>query len=266
MRNDLYLGQDMVAAEMLDTGHGRACVFTRSSPDKNTGNEDAVGVISCGESGVVIIVADGLGGLPAGQQASVEAVKQLSAVLNERASCETPLREAILNGIEESNTAIIAQGMGAATTLAVVEIEGRELRSYHAGDSVILVTGQRGKIKYQSISHSPVGYAVEAGLVQENDAIYHEDRHLVSNMIGTSDMRVEIGPRLTLAMKDTVVVASDGLFDNLQIEEIVDTVRAGRLDRAAARLVAHCQERMRAPSDGTPHKPDDLSFVLFRLG
>ena len=103
-----------------------------------------------------------------------------------------------------------------------------------------------------------------AGLVHTDDAICHEDRHLISNMIGSGDMRVEIGPRLRLASRDTVVVASDGLFDNLQVQEIVEIIRRGPLLRAATELVRQCRDRMQKFSEHRPHKPDDLSFILFR--
>ena len=52
---------------------------------------------------------------------------------------------------------------------------------------------------------------------------------MLFNVIGSSDMRVEVGPALQLAARDTVLLASDGLFDNLYIDEIVDTIRRGPL-------------------------------------
>lgn len=260
----LYLATDLEDVQTCRIAAGTACLYTHRAPDKDGDNEDSAALIPCGEQAAVLAVADGLGGLPAGKQASERALRELSAAVSASCGNHTALREAILDGIEQGNSRVIGLGLGAATTIAVVEIDGREVRSYHAGDSMILVTGQRGRIKYQTISHSPVAYAVEAGLVHTDDAIYHEDRHLISNMIGSGDMRLEIGPRLRLAARDTVVVASDGLFDNLQVQEIVDLVRSGPLPRAAARLAAKCRARMLEFSDQRPHKPDDLSFILYR--
>ena len=79
-------------------------------------------------------------------------------------------------------------------------------------------------------------------------------------------MRVEIGPRIQLAARDTVVIASDGLFDNLQVDEIINIVRTGPLPLAAENLVAICRTRMTQFSEVRPHKPDDLGFILFRPG
>lgn len=98
---------------------------------------------------------------------------------------------------------------------------------------MILVTGQKGKIKLHTISHSPVGYVVHAGLLDETEAMHHEDRHLVSNIIGSKDMHIEVGSTAELVPRDTLVMASDGLFDNLHLEEIAEYTKQGKLPAAA---------------------------------
>ncbi len=60
------------------------------------------------------------------------------------------------------------------------------LRPYHVGDSTNLLTGQRGKLEFAMISHSPTGYAMEAGVLGEEEALVHEDRHDVSNLLGAA--------------------------------------------------------------------------------
>jgi len=134
------------------------------------------------------------------------------------------------------------------------------------GDSDILLFGQRGRVHHQSVSHGPTGFAVEAGVLEPDAAVMHGERHLVSNMVGSRDMRIELGPTLTLAARDTLLLASDGLTDNLYVEEIVGLARRGPLARAAGTLFERAGERMRNPEPGQPSKPDDLSLVLFRRG
>jgi serine/threonine protein phosphatase PrpC len=138
------------------------------------------------------------------------------------------------------------------------------MRSYHVGDSLIMLVGQRGKLKFQSVSHSPVGYAVEAGLMDETEAIHHEERNVVSNIIGTPDMRIDVGPAIKLAPKDTLLLASDGLPDNLYVDEIVSRIKAGPLLGAAEALVEDCRGRMQYSQQQRPNHPDDLSVILYR--
>src|SRR5690606_80385 len=113
-----------------------------------------------------------------------------------------------------------------------------------------------------TVSHSPVGYALEAGVLTEQEAMLHDARHLVSNALGFDPLRVEVGAPMRLADRDTVVVGSDGLFDNLRIEEIVEIVRRGSLRTVAAELRDAVARRM--AGDTAPAKPDDCAFVLYR--
>jgi serine/threonine protein phosphatase PrpC len=241
---------------------GTCAVYSHSAPDKENPNEDALALIPCGDDGAVLVVADGLGGGRAGKEASRLAVETLKDAVS--AATVDNLREAILGGIDSANQAILDLALGAATTIAVAEIQGTTMRSYYVGDSMILVCGQRGRVKFQSVAHSPVGYAVEAGLMDESEAVHHEDRHIVSNVVGTPDMRIEMGPPIDLAVHDTVVLSSDGLSDNLYNEEIVEHVRKGPLSRVAADLVGVVHRRMTNPDSDRPHKPDDLTYIVFR--
>lgn len=101
-------------------------------------------------------------------------------------------------------------------------------------------------------------------MLTEKEAMHHEDRHLVSNVVGIADMRIDIGPVLPLDPRDTLLLATDGLSDNLGIDEIVEIVRRGPLSRAAAALMAEARRRMQEPRERRPSKPDDATLVLFR--
>lgn len=264
---------------------GVAGVFSTRSPAKETPNEDAAAVIPAGD-GVVLAVADGVGGSQAGERASRITLEALKAAVDEALLPHDPLsvvivaeapppefngtahsptlRTAILNGLERANEEILALPAGAATTVAVAEITGNSVRTYHVGDSMILLVGGRGKIKAQTIAHSPVGYGIEAGLLDETEAMHHEDRHIVSNFVGCPEMRIEIGPSRELSARDTLLIASDGLADNLHTEEIVERIRSGPLKRGMRALADDALARMSAPAEGQPSKPDDLTFVVYR--
>lgn len=265
-RVELYLGEPEVVNADYDLPHGIVCVRSLRSPDKSTPNEDAAAVIQIGADSLVLAVADGVGGTPAGREASNATLQTLCRVLGEpRAMEPSPLRPVILDAMEEANKAVLDLARGAATTLVVAELVARRLRSYHVGDSELLTVGQRGRVKARVVPHSPTGFAVEAGLLDEDEAVRHDQRHVLFNVLGTPDMRVEVGPPLELAVYDTVLLASDGLFDNLYFDEIVDLIRIGPLPGAADRLVAKARERMAGDSgNGRPCKPDDLTIVLFR--
>ncbi len=261
----LFIDSDMESVETFAIGSGDAAVIATRCPGRDGPNQDASALIAVSDNHCVLVIADGFGGHPAGAQAAEIAVRQI-----ERFVCGSPpdsdnLRSAIVDGFEHADAAVREMGVGAGTTLAVADIEGNLVRSYHVGDSAIVVTGQRGLIKMRSVAHSPVGYAVESGLIDEEEAMNHEDRHVVSNMVGSAEMRIEIGPSLELAPRDTVLLASDGLWDNMMFDDVVERIRKGPVGKSLITIAGDCRSRMARPVEGLPSKPDDLAIIAFRL-
>lgn len=262
---------------------GEAVAYSHVGPAKQTGCEDSWLAQPVAAGGGVLAVADGLGGHRGGRMASQLIVATLEKSLqpadglqlltpngqaakrNRRRSRKADFRVPILESIEATNQELLRGASGAGTTLALVEIQRTQLHSYHVGDSEILVVGQRGRVKHQTISHSPVGYALQAGKLTEREALEHDDRHIVSNVLGIAEMRVEIGPPIELAPRDTVLIGSDGLFDNLWRQEIIDIIRKGPLDSAVMELAERATRRMLYPEPDQPSKADDLTIVAFRL-
>ena len=257
-----YKDCNMATSDCRSSGFGSFAVFSSRSPEKTSINEDSAAVIRLDDETAVLMVADGVGGLPGGSQASALVIDLLLDASRKTLADHTDLRDVILSAIEEANQRIVNYANGSATTLAVVEIHGNAIRTYHVGDSMIMVVGQRGKLKMETISHSPVGYAVGAGMLSAEEAIVHDDLHIVSNVVGSQEMHISMGIPFRLANRDTLLIATDGLFDNIPRDEIIDLIRAGPLPDCANRLAGYARKRM---DDGiAPFKPDDLTFILYR--
>ena len=259
----LYLGDDNLLVGQHEFACGEVVVYSSRSPGKATPNEDAAAVIPLADGSGVLAVADGVGGLRGGREAAGIAVKRLVESIQAPVNSQELLRTRILNAIESANEDVLALGVGAGATLAVAEICDGMVRSYHVGDAAVMLVGQRGKIKFMTVPHSPIGLAVQAGFLDEEEAIRHEDRHLVFNMIGAIDMHIDVGPPIPVAARDRVLVASDGLFDNLSLDEIVARVRKGPLEKVLENLSADALVRMTGAHPEHPSKPDDLTFVAF---
>lgn len=255
-------GAALEEPRLVDLPEGTAAVFTAPAPDRGDGaNQDAIAVIP-GDGLALLAVADGLGGHRGGHEASKLLVTELHDAV--RGADAEQVRAAILGALEDVDRALATDPAAGSSTVVVVEVTRSSVRSYHVGDAGALVVGQRGRLKLRTMDHSPVGYAVAAGLLDEKEAMHHDDRHVVDNAVGASNMRVELGSEQPLAPRDTVVLGSDGLFDNLHLDEIVDLVRAGPLLECAQAVLDACRHRMLNKIEGAPSKPDDLSFILFR--
>lgn len=233
-------------------------------PTKTSPIEDSAGLVPLNDDALAMMVADGVGGLPTGWKASGVVLEHVRDFLAKSDRDDTRRRNAILDGIEGANQALRELGTGTSTTLVVAIVRDQQVRTFHIGDSSAWICGQRGVVKLQTTPHSPIGMALEAGFVDEKEALHHEDLNLVSNVVGSSDMHIEIGTYQVLAPKDTLLIASDGLFDNVTEKEIVDIIRTGSVADSLRDLFELTAKRMAGAHKNKPSKPDDLSAILFR--
>ncbi len=261
----LFTGDIDIEQEARTTHLGEVAVVSIADDEKPRPNEDSAAIIPVNNRYLVLIVADGVGGMTGARRASnltVETIRQHVASIDETNGPR--LRTAILDGIDAANRAVLDLGTGSASTLALAELGPGYVRTYHVGDSILLVCGQRGALKLLTTPHSPVGFAMEAGLLDESEALQHADRNMIFNVIGSADMRIEIGSELPMAPFDTLLLASDGLTDNVRQDEIIDTIRTGPVDKALYAITELARNRMATEKQGQPSKPDDCTAILFR--
>ncbi len=267
----LYAGCEATLEDLPLDGGGSACILSRRSPAKDATNEDAAAVLVHGEA-TALIVADGLGGRPNGAEAAHTAVRTLCDRLRAAGfgSPEAADPESsdlvdpgalVLEALAAANREVIARDPEAATTLAVVAISAGVARAYHVGDVGVLIVGGRGRVRLQTVPHSPVGYALGAGLIDERAAMAHDARHFVSNVVGDPQMHIEASAPIALRARDRILIASDGLFDNMYTSEIVARLRVGPVGDAVRDLGEACLARMTEPEPGAPSKPDDLTVL-----
>ncbi|MGI9341805.1 MAG: PP2C family protein-serine/threonine phosphatase [Gammaproteobacteria bacterium] len=264
-RARLYVGKKDAELDHYVTSIGQVAVSTIGDHDKNGPNEDSAAIIPVNEKYLVLAVADGVGGMVGARKASnltVECIR--NSVRNIDETTGSKLRSAILDGIETANQKILELGTGSASTLALAEIGPGYVRTYHVGDSILMVCGQRGRLKLVTTPHSPVGFAMEAGLLDESEALQHAELNLIFNVLGSADMRIEIGSELPLSTYDTLLLASDGLTDNVMQDEMITAIRSGAIDIGIQQLTDLAQHRMANADDGKPSKPDDFTLMLFR--
>jgi len=261
----LYIGDADSELEAWTTGLGEVAAVTFPDLEKPRPNEDSAAIIPVNNQYLVLIVADGVGGMSGARRASNLTIKTIYKHITQLDETSEPrLRTAILDGIEAANQAILDLGNGSASTLALAELGPGYVRTYHVGDSILMMCGQRGALKLLTTPHSPVGFAMEAGLIDESEALQHDELNLIFNVIGSADMRIEVGSEQPIAPRDTLLLASDGLTDNVRQDEIINLIRAGPLDKALQTITDLAMDRMRNEKQGQPSKPDDCTAILFR--
>ena len=271
MKVQTWTRREAIGPKVIDFCGGQLALASFVSPDKETCNEDAIAAIELGPEHGVVIVADGLGGHQAGDQAASEIVNSIAGALRKTTAGQS-ITGTLVEAVGRANQRIMNWGLGAGSTVVVAEILDRSVQMIHAGDSCGLICSNRARVKFQTVAHSPVALAVELGVLSEAEAIAHDERNVVSNFVGFSDMKIEVGPEIQLASRDTVLLATDGLFDNATIEEIVQAIRAGQLESQFEKLITTIREQMQRACEETESniesslgKPDDLTVACFRL-
>jgi serine/threonine protein phosphatase PrpC len=199
------------------------------------------------ERGLLIIVADGMGGHSAGEVASGLAVDVVSSLYYEAKG--TP-EEALRYSVEEANRRIHAaaaedeskHGMGTTcTALALARDQGL---AAHVGDSRLYM--MRGDQLYQlSEDHSAVMEMVKLGLISKEDARTHEDKNVILRALGTSpEVEVSMLEPFGVREGDFYLLCSDGLYDLVRDEEIASVLTETKdIDAAGKRMIELAKER-----------------------
>lgn len=225
-------------------------------------NQDACLYLDLGEAGLVLAVADGMGGHSQGELAARLTLKALEEKVAEAVEAGNGLRAGVMDGFEAAQARVQSLGSGAGTTLVVATVDGEGMRSFHTGDSMALLLGGRGLVKHQSLDHSPTAYALRAGLIQETELLSHPERHVLLSAIGHPGLQIDVGPAVPLAVRDSLLLASDGLTDNLLNDSIIALATKGPCLESSAALATKARAKMQAGEE--LGKSDDLTLVLFR--
>ncbi len=212
-------------------------------------NEDSHGVWIADDPaerarrGILLVVADGMGGARAGDVASRLAVE---ATL--RAYREAPgvnVLEELRGAFAEANRVIYAENAqspeqsGMATTLTAAVIRGRDIFLGHVGDTRFYVL--RGDRMIQvTEDHSLVALLVAGGELTPEEARVDPRRNLLTRSLGLApELQVDIKrANWSLSPGDVLLISSDGLHGLVRDEVIADAVRhASDLDAALRDLV-----------------------------
>ncbi len=185
-------------------------------------NEDAV-AISENENGVLLIVADGLGGEGGGDIAADMAVRNIQYEISNSNISEGAMNNAVI----KANSAIReSQGKtNMCSTVAALWIDDFCAYASHVGDTRIYQF-RDNKIAYQSVDHSVSQMAVLVGEISEGGIRGHKDRNRLLRALGASS---EIKPEtdvLKIKKGDAFLLCSDGFWELMLEDEMIDCLNA----------------------------------------
>ncbi len=209
-------------------------------------NEDSYAMVSFGNKSL-FVVADGMGGHDSGEVASKTAADTVSRVVQEEhRNYDDPLM-LVEQAVRQANTEVRRMGakrrsdMG--TTLSVAYVADDTAYIANVGDSRVYWM-ENGSLSQVTTDHSLVAKLVETGKLSPGAARNHPRANLLYRTIGIDeDVKVDTF-RVELKFGGTLLLCTDGLWNELTDEDIHD-VCAGTADvkGAAERLVRMASER-----------------------
>ena len=221
------------------------------------GNEDSALI-----NGVLIAVADGMGGHAGGEVASKVAITTLAQILpllnNDEMDPES-LEDFLLGSLLEidheiANTADADDRLyGMGTTLTSIALYRQKAYVLHAGDS--RAYRLRGK-EFMQITkdHSVVQELIDSGSITEAEAATHPQRSVLTNVLMGQGNITPLLIQYDLKAGDKFLICSDGLnnvVSNSEIHKILNE------EDALNKLISLTYER---------GAPDNVTIVIAEVG
>ncbi len=190
-----------------------------------------------GEFGSLIIVADGMGGMNAGEVASrlaKEGIQEYFSVnlRTEVLQDESKMKSFMKNAILSANEKIVknqkedkeTEGMG--TTIILAWIYTNKVYVSWSGDSRCYRYNQASGLQALSKDHSYVQELIDDGKLTEEQAFYHPDSNIVSQSLGDEKHKPKPDFKsYELHEGDKILLCSDGLnamLQDIQIREVFE--------------------------------------------
>ena len=214
-------------------------------------NEDALFI---DETHQVYAVADGLGGLPGGAEASQRIVQLLEQKMKRVDSSQerVDLTE-LINGIvfKEGLDAYPLSGMG--STLTIGQIVGDQLLIGHIGDSAAYLL-RDDDLEKLTIDHTMAQELIERQGESAQDVIPPEYSHTLTRCVGQSkNLRVD-SKSITIKPGDRLLLCTDGLDKGISREAI----KKGLARKQSPEEACHQLTQMANDNEG----PDNITVIV----
>lgn len=244
--------------------------LARSGSDANGGRATGTSVgpmrLSLTDEGVILLVADGMGGRAGGAKASALAVTAVGDAMTDGATTNGEQPNAFARRLrralevaneeihEESRRDDKLRGMGTTATLA--GIHAGVVYLAQVGDSRAYLV-RRNEIARITRDQSLIQDLIDSGVLSEQDAKGVRDNRILQ-ALGTSP---SVTPELTyhdLRRDDVLLLCSDGLSRVVEDDEILEVVEGAKDCLAVCdQLIALANAR---------GGPDNITVLIARMG
>jgi len=212
---------------------------------------------------LMAVIADGMGGKSGGRKAADQVILTAHQIFDRYVPTKEDAAVTLQQLVQESHlmiklTAIAFEEEPHSTIAAYIINPDLSAAIVHAGDSRIYHF--RGpEMLYRTLDHSFVQRLVSEGQITEEEANVHPQSNLLTGCLGTQqDPPIALHFINQLAVGDTLLACSDGLWHYFTPKEIGAIVHTLPPREAAEMLIGKARHRARSGGD-------NLSLALVRV-
>lgn len=228
-------------------------------------NQDRYGVL-LGDTEVLLVVCDGMGGHEDGEIAAQTAVETVMAGFKDQKPGLAEAHGFLTEVIKVAHRAVVRAGIKKpvdqrprTTATACIVASGSAIWA-HVGDSRIYHL-RNGGVFNRTRDHSAVEALYQRGAITEAQMLTHPMRNFVEECLGgeADNPRIDIGAPDNLENGDILLLCSDGFWSPLNMDVVAE--RLADAEDLQDELDALAKE---ATAAAKPHS-DNVTAVAFRL-
>jgi protein phosphatase len=226
--------------------------------------QDAFAFLNTGDgqferhAGLVAVLADGMGGMAHGRQASNTGIQLFLEAYRKKAPHES-IPRALLRSLHDANAAVyhLSQHLGVpgqvGSTFVAAVFHDNSLQWIAVGDSLLYLLRDKA-LHVLSTSHTYaqiLDRAAAEGRITFDQALQDEQREALTSYLGIEKLtEVDFSRRpMPLQEHDRVVLASDGLFKTLSVPEIAGCLEGPDPQRNVDALIRLTIDKQRSYQD-----------------
>ena len=207
------------------------------------------------EEGTLLVIADGMGGLNAGEVASAIAIETVQNYFNQsdRKKIETheQVKDALIECINNAQSNMLSHAKehpdtsGMGTTIVIAFIKENILHTAWVGDSRCYVLRKNTELYYATKDHSYVQELVDAKQITMEQAFYHPESNIITRSLGDNSNKAPKPDFCSypIELGDKILLCSDGLNGMLQDDAILKILHdAENINEAAISLINAANE------------------------
>lgn len=206
----------------------------------------------------LMLVADGMGGMYAGEVASGKIVERLATLTDRKDGVD--LEAATTRALQRAHQEILSyshdklEGGRAGSTVVVLALEGCAGFCLWVGDSR-LYRVRENEIAQLTSDHSQVNEMLKQGIITEDQAKAASYRNVLTHAVGVQEDfywdRIDIDSK----PGDTYLLCSDGLYNEIDDHELQQILSGNDIYRISVQLANLCLRR---------GARDNFTFVICR--